>query len=623
MSRTCPISLSATALTSAALSTLTVFLGTSALAQRPNTLPARPSDFPEPIREVTPEPLPDMQDLLPSDSPSPPNPDISPTGERVRVQGFRYEGVTVFRASELDAAIRAVLCPPASSSASSPANPPASSPASSSASTPASSPSNPPNCQDFVGQSFSFIQLTRAADAITQLYLRRGYLNTGAYLATGDAIAEGIVPIRVLEGDLEEVRVAGTRRLDPDYIKDRLELAARKPLNQRQLVEALQLLKLDPLIQEVRAELATGTRAGASLLNVEVVEAKTLSGQIGLDNGRSPAVGSVRRQFEVTQANLTGIGDRLDFSFANTNGSNAATLAYTYPLNPRNGTLNLSLSRSKSEIIEAPFDVLDIQSRSRSYELTYRQPLIQTPTRELALGFALTRRENESTLLDGRFPFPALGAEEDGGTQVMALRFIQEGQWRDRRQVLGLRSQFNIGIGGLLGSTLHSDQPDSRFLTWQGQVQWARLLAKDLLLLLRTDVQVADRALLPSEQLGLGGFGSIRGYRQDVLLTDNGVSAAAELRLPLWRLGGEGDGLQSNWVLQAVPFVEMGRGWNHGRSPQPEQQTLASLGLGLRIARGDRFSARLDWGIPLIELEGRKNTWQDNGIHFSLNYQLF
>jgi hemolysin activation/secretion protein len=44
--------------------------------------------------------------------------------------------------------------------------------------------------------------------------------------------------------------------------------------------------------------------------------------------------------------------------------------------------------------------------------------------------------------------------------------------------------------------------------------------------------------------------------------------------------------------------------------------------LGL-LWQQDNFSARLDWGIPLVPIDGEKQTWQENGIYFSLIYRPF
>ena len=177
------------------------------------------------------------------------------------------------------------------------------------------------------------------------------------------------------------------------------------------------------------------------------------------------------------------------------------------------------------------------------------------------------------------------------------------------------RSQFNLGVGAI-DATVNAEQPDSRFLSWQGQAQWVRLLAPETLLLLRGNVQLSTTSLVPLEQFTLGGLQSVRGYRQDLLLTDNGAFASAEVRLPVLRI--------SDWnaVLQVAPFVDVGSTWNAGREA-PDRNSLASVGLGLVWQQSDRFTARLDYGIPLISVSSTERTWQENGLYFSVFYNPF
>ncbi|NJO11755.1 MAG: hypothetical protein HC873_21390 [Leptolyngbyaceae cyanobacterium SL_1_1] len=53
-------------------------------------------------------------------------------------------------------------------------------------------------------------------------------------------------------------------------------------------------------------------------------------------------------------------------------------MSYTVPLNPRSGTLRLALGTTDSSVIEAPFDILEIDAESRFYELTLRQPVCKS-----------------------------------------------------------------------------------------------------------------------------------------------------------------------------------------------------------------------------------------------------
>lgn len=379
-------------------------------------------------------------------------------------------------------------------------------------------------------------------------------------------------------------------------------------------MEGLQLLRLNPLIGNVQAELSAGVRQGSSVLSVRIEEARAIHAQLTLDNDRVPSVGTDRRQIELSHGNLFGFGDAARVAYTNTDGSHAVNLSYTIPVSPHNTTLNFSYGSSWSRVIEEPFDILDIRSRSSYYELTLRHPVIWKPTQELGIGMTVSHQRSKSTLL-GDIPFPALGADSEGRTRVTALRFFQDYTKRSERDVFALRSQFSLGINAL-GATINDAPPDGEFLAWRGQAQYVRLLAPDTILLLRGDIQIADRALVPFEQFGLGGSDSVRGYRQDGLLTDNGAFASAEVRIPIFRLSKDS-------LFQLTPFVDVGRAWNNSGRENPDPQTLASVGMGLRFQWSERLSARFIWGIPIVAVDGSKSTWQDNGLYFSVVYNPF
>ena len=188
---------------------------------------------------------------------------------------------------------------------------------------------------------------------------------------------------------------------------------------------------------------------------------------------------------------------------------------------------------------------------------------------------------------------------------------FQEWTKRNEQSVVAFRSQFSFGLGGLFNSTVNQQGlPDSNFFAWRGQGQWVQLLAPDTLFLLRGDVQIADHTLLTLEQFGLGGASTVRGYRQEALLTDNGAQISAEVRLPIFK------DVASKGILQLAPFVDAGTGWNsNGNNPNPS--TLVALGLGLLWQQGETLSIRLDWGIPLVNIPSQGNSSQERGLYFS------
>jgi hemolysin activation/secretion protein len=347
-----------------------------------------------------------------------------------------------------------------------------------------------------------------------------------------------------------------------------------------------------------------------SVLEVSVTEAKTFSAQVLFDNNRAPSVGSFNRRVQINEANLSGAGDTLSLGYSNTDGSNGLDLSYTLPVNARNGTVRFSYGTTSSHVIEPPFDRLDIDASSRYYELSFRQPIIQTPTTEFSLGVTASRQESETSVLDIPFPLSP-GADDEGRTRISALRFFQEWTKRSSREVIAARSQFSFGLN-TLNSTIQENPPDSRFFAWRGQAQWVRLLGADTLLLIRGDVQIADRTLVPLEQIGLGGQETIRGYRQDILLTDNGALLSAEVRVPVLRIP------QWDMLVQVAPFIDLGGAWNNQTRPEPERNFLASVGLGLQLQLANRLSVRLDYGIPLVDVSSSERTMQENGFYFSI-----
>ncbi|NEQ55402.1 MAG: ShlB/FhaC/HecB family hemolysin secretion/activation protein [Leptolyngbya sp. SIO3F4] len=466
----------------------------------------------------------------------------------------------------------------------------------------------------------SFNELLQLRSDITDRYVKAGYLTSGAFIPP-QTVVNDTVTVQVIEGTLEDIIVNGTRRLDPAYIRSRVGLVAQPPLNVEKLLAGLQRLQLDPLIETVSADLQAGVQQGTSLLVIDVVEADSFAVNTSLANSRSPNIGGTEVIVGVDEGNLFGIGDRISLDYKHTDGSDGVDFSYTLPISPNNDTLRFAAGYSDSRVINSDFSVLDISSDSAYYELEYRHPLIETPTQEAALGLTLSHQSSQTRIgLDDIGPFPlSPGADENGRTRISALRFFQDWTQRSQSHVLALRSQFNVGLD-LLDATINDGAPDSQFFSWRGQGQWVKRLGKDnRLLFVRGDLQLAADDLLSQEEFSLGGGQSVRGYRQDALRRDNGALLSAELRWPVARVP-ELDG-----VLQVTPFIDVGTVWNHNGN-NPGVDTLVGTGFGLLWQQSDNFSARIDWGIPLVDLDTDDEGLQDSGIHgprhASRNYPL-
>jgi hemolysin activation/secretion protein len=456
----------------------------------------------------------------------------------------------------------------------------------------------------------TFQDLVCLRSRITQLYLAKGYVTSGAFLANNQDLSKGIVTIQVVEGELEEIVITGLGHLQESYLRSRLELAAQKPLNTNDLETGLELLVLNPLFETVDAELTAGQKTGSNVLLINVKQARSFSAGIGVDNYRAPSIGEVQGSVNLAHNNLLGFGDRLSAEYGVTEGLDIYNASYTVPWNAYDGTIGFSYNQGDSGIIEAQFRAANITSETQTYGVSLRQPLTRSPNQEFTLGLGLDIRRRR-TFLDGE-PYSFSVGVENGQSNATVLRFSQDWVKRDAQSVLASRSQFNLGIDAF-DATINDTGTDGQFLIWQGQFQWVKQLSPRVLFIARVGGQFTADSLLSLEKFSLGGVSTVRGYEENQLVTDSGVLGTLELSIPVTKNPN---------TLQLNPFIEFGTGWNNDE-PNPEKSTIASVGLGMDWAIGGGLVFNADYGLPLVDVNNEGNSLQENGFHVSFRYQPF
>ena len=232
-------------------------------------------------------------------------------------------------------------------------------------------------------------------------------------------------------------------------------------------------------------------------------------------------------------------------------------------------------------------------------------------------------RRSVSTLLDRVQCFQS--GLDDCTPSAAVLRWQNDYLHRGARSGLALRSTLSFGVDAL-GATRSRDAGgrDGEFVSWLLQMEWARLLpALDAWpaldgtqLLVRGALQLANDPLLSFEQIAVGGARSVRGFRQNQLVRDNGAHAQIELRVPLLQ-SGFGDRR-----LEGGPFVDYGSAWDTRRSTSSDE-TLVSLGLALRMNLDDRVRAALSWAHRLRDDLPRGDRLQRNGLFFEVTWDVF
>lgn len=243
---------------------------------------------------------------------------------------------------------------------------------------------------------------------------------------------------------------------------------------------------------------------------------------------------------------------------------------------------------------------------------------------ELVLGGESMPRKVELTPLNVAFIYSNPIPDALGGRNFLT--------W----QSIGHISEF-LGSSGDDEFSVQRETAEADYLI--EKIQAARLqklasASNPPLLFTRLEGQWATSALIPAEQLGIGGHDSVRGYKEREVLGDLGVNGTVEVRSPLWSLNRVAPAEDNTSVplsetptrigWQILGFTDAGYSSLEDALPgEDESETLWSVGLGLRMefrmTEKIQSYLKFDWGFPLEETELSDS---DGAGHISFQVQF-
>lgn len=280
-------------------------------------------------------------------------------------------------------------------------------------------------------------------------------------------------------------------------------------------------------------------------------------------------------------------------------------------------------------------DGIDVEGQGWFAGLQESATLLDTPKRQLKLSVGAIRRYVEDNLV--------VQGKKLEGNDVTVMPFTLALMYSDKKPdalkgmsfaTLEVLTQF----GDFLGTATEEEMQAQRMAADKDytvlHLQAARLQMLPWLSLgttntyanpmifARVNGQYASGALIPAEQFGLGGDGSVRGYASREYLGDHGVSGTLEFRLPimLGLLDRKAGPQQAPWDrLQGVAFVDAG--YVKIEDPLPGEEpdkTLYGAGVGARLALSDHFQVKCDLAFPLEKTADS----DEMCVHFNMQVQF-
>jgi len=479
------------------------------------------------------------------------------------------------------------------------------------------------------GRAVALVQL------INRAFLSAGFVNSGLLVAPGGDPA--VLTVRLVHGRLapppgsdEPIAIAfvddHARGLDPDYIGERFPSAAGQPLSAVAIERDFRLLTEDPALRTVNAQLRPGADPGTASLLVSVLPRERADLYLTAGNSRSPSVGGERMAIGGYARHFIASGDLLSAEAGLTSGIADLSGTYTSPIFSPRTSFNLRGSYNEAAVIDAPLLPLDVETRDIAGQVSLlhqfvREPLTPvgegrwSPSVTLTGGIGVSHRRQNSFLLGQPFSF-APGSVE-GRAEYTALRLLGDFVLRNVNEVFAASLTGTVGLAGTRSDQPFVLSPDENFLALLLQLNYARRLNADGLELRgRLTSQVTSSILYSGERLGIGGEATVRGYRETLLLADEGAIGSVELAYPFSLLGEAGSRRAFNWgAFSIAAFADAAYARNKaGDDPDPE--FIASLGAALTWQPAEAVNLRVSYGHALVGVRptGSPNI-QDDGIH--------
>lgn len=432
-----------------------------------------------------------------------------------------------------------------------------------------------------IGLELSEEDLRSLTQQIADQAREEGFLFAQASIPE-QAIKLGLLQIQIDDGRIDEVRIIGSDNKALYNLLISLEgTTAMKKLVERKLILANDIPKI--IVRKTRFI----TENGRNILEVNVSERKNRA-VISADNFGTENFGPVRASLSVNYEGLFSDSDAGSLS-VRSNPIDPKELVFVsanHSVAVGNSGTRVGISGSAGKTQPGSFGSFgDIEGDSRFVSVFTSHPI---------------KRSNDSSLwLNANAAYLTVEQEVAGellrvDTQVTFSVGLSSNSalWGGR-----LRTGTTVTQGvGILGTTRLGNPLSSRFdgdgvftkaslfLNWRGQI------AGDLGLQLNGFGQVANRPLLASQELNIGGAFNARGFNFSEISGENGLTGLAEVYYNINR--------PAKWLDRLQPYIFVDGGYVDNINDGFGSGSLLSSGLGLRAYIG-KFNFEVEGAFPL------------------------
>lgn len=453
----------------------------------------------------------------------------------------------------------------------------------------------------YLGEPITLRQINDLVKEVVIYARQAGRPVVDVYMPAQD-ITSGTIQVVVIQARVGEIRVEGSNHFAAEQYLQQISLHPGEYIRSDVLTEDLKWIARNPF-RRARIAFARGDESGETDLIIEAEDRSPWQFYTGYENTGNELTGKGRVFTGVQWGSVLGSDHRATYQFTADPSLGHLRLhsgSYTVPLPWRHilsGFASYAVSESETGI------GIGITGESWQVGMRYEIPLL-APERfselehGLELGFDFKRTNNNiafsgTTLLDSFadvaqavLQYSASMPDTNGGTEMDILlawspgnlsKHNKDGDLQGIRQ--GAQAQYYYSrISLSRTSRLPWELSNRTTFTYQ----WS------------------SENLMPSEQLGLGGADSVRGFEERVDSGDRGYLFRTEVLSPAifpGRLRKETDAPVKWGTLQGLMFYDYGRvSDKYPLAGASRSTVISSAGAGIRYQLDSRFTFKLDYG---------------------------
>lgn len=462
----------------------------------------------------------------------------------------------------------------------------------------------------YLGKCITAVMLKKILHTTSQYYIDQGYITTKPYL-TQQNIKDGRLKINILKGKIENIVNSDTNQ-SSCAIATAFILQKGRVLNLRNLETSLEMMNRPPSV-DAKFDIVPGTKPGSSIVKIKTKRSFPIYGTLGIVGDKSSDNGNPYETANISIDNLLHINDILTFQYNTTQyqkkyqSSSGHQIDYSFPI----GSYLISLSwfDSKYDQNVAGLNATYLASGDTKGSTTQvSKVLFRNQHNKWTLALSVqnkdTRNYFENELINVS-SYSTTIAQVDvthlflqsWGQLSTTYSFYRGTDW------FGAKSD-----GAVPGSDLKL-----QFTKYSIDMNLvARFLNAKYQINSNLHLQYTNDLLYDDDELGIGGYYTVRGYSSSYYGNNDWYSRNDFLRNFYPSLNAH--------VLQVVsPFIGIDYGEVRCQSNNAGScGAMAGEAIGLQT-QGKTFSTEFSWSRALKKVPGQKI---ENFFRYSMTLQF-